>query len=244
MSLRRVTVRAWRRHRRPVDSLRQKGVPVCSLHDSGPRKSRHFGSLLTGGRAMLEPFMATKRVRTNAASTVPPAVDWRGIETRRVEHAAGAGIFAQGDAATSVMYIERGSVRLSVVSPAGKEAVVAVLGPADILRGGLSRRSAGPDGDRDGHDRLHRAGRRQERDGPAAARPAGVLRSVPRPHAGPQHPRRGGPGRPAVQLEREAAGTDPAAPGALRRPAAGAGAAAPGCRRSCWPRWSARRARG
>jgi CRP/FNR family cyclic AMP-dependent transcriptional regulator len=78
---------------------------------------------------MLDPFMATRKVRTIPASTAPPAVDWRGIDTRRVEHEAGAGIFAQGDAATSVMYIERGSVRLSVVSPAGKEAVVAVLGP-------------------------------------------------------------------------------------------------------------------
>ena len=73
--------------------------------------------------------MATRRVRTVARSTVPPTVDWRGIDTRRVEHEGGSGIFAQGDAANSVMYIERGSVRLSVVSPAGKEAVVAVLGP-------------------------------------------------------------------------------------------------------------------
>src|SRR6187200_3414771 len=77
---------------------------------------------------MLASFMA-KRVRPAASATVPPAVDWEGIDTRRVEHSAGTGIFAQGDAATSVMYIERGSVRLSVVSPAGKEAVVAVLGP-------------------------------------------------------------------------------------------------------------------
>ncbi len=73
--------------------------------------------------------MATKRPRPAALTVVPPAVDWAGIDSRRVEHATGAGIFAQGDAANSVMYIERGSVRLSVVSPAGKEAVVAVLGP-------------------------------------------------------------------------------------------------------------------
>ncbi|MFI5079093.1 MAG: Crp/Fnr family transcriptional regulator, partial [Vicinamibacteria bacterium] len=78
---------------------------------------------------MLEPFMATRRARTVSPTTAPPAVDWSGIDTRRVEHEAGAGIFAQGDAASSVMYIERGSVRLSVVSPSGKEAVVAVLGP-------------------------------------------------------------------------------------------------------------------
>jgi CRP-like cAMP-binding protein len=36
-------------------------------------------------------------------------------------------IFAQGDPATSVMYIENGAVRLSVLSHAGKEAVVALL---------------------------------------------------------------------------------------------------------------------
>ncbi len=73
--------------------------------------------------------MATKRARTVPPASAPPSVDWRGIDARRVEHGAGAGIFAQGDIALSVMYIERGSVRLSVVSPSGKEAVVAVLGP-------------------------------------------------------------------------------------------------------------------
>jgi CRP-like cAMP-binding protein len=93
---------------------------------------------------MLEQFMATKRARTVASSTAPPAVDWRGIDVRRVEHEAGAGLFAQGDAANSVMYVERGSVRLSVVSPSGKEAVVAVLGPRTFfgegcLAGQMSR---------------------------------------------------------------------------------------------------------
>jgi len=92
---------------------------------------------------MLEGFMATRRVRTVARSTVPPTVDWRGIDTRRVEHEGGSGIFAQGDAANSVMYIERGSVRLSVVSPAGKEAVVAVLGPRTFFgEGCLAGQSA------------------------------------------------------------------------------------------------------
>ena len=87
--------------------------------------------------------MATRRVRTVARSTVPPTVDWRGIDTRRVEHERGSGIFAQGDAANSVMYIERGSVRLSVVSPAGKEAVVAVLGPRTFFgEGCLAGQSA------------------------------------------------------------------------------------------------------
>jgi CRP/FNR family transcriptional regulator, cyclic AMP receptor protein len=73
--------------------------------------------------------MPPKRSKPAASTRVPDAVDWSGIATRRVEHPEGACVFAQGDAASSVMYVESGSVRLSVLSPAGKEAVVAVLGP-------------------------------------------------------------------------------------------------------------------
>ena len=64
-----------------------------------------------------------------APATKPlPAIDWTGVELRKVEFAAGATVFAQGDTAASVMYVERGTVRLSVMSHAGKEAVIAVLG--------------------------------------------------------------------------------------------------------------------
>ena len=55
------------------------------------------------------------------------AVDWTGIRARRVNHARGTTVFSQGDAAGSVMYVVRGSVRLSVVSHAGKEVVIAVV---------------------------------------------------------------------------------------------------------------------
>jgi CRP/FNR family cyclic AMP-dependent transcriptional regulator len=42
-------------------------------------------------------------------------------------------IFSQGDAADSVMYIQKGAVKLSVLSHAGKEAVVAMMGPGDFF---------------------------------------------------------------------------------------------------------------
>jgi CRP/FNR family cyclic AMP-dependent transcriptional regulator len=42
-------------------------------------------------------------------------------------------VFAQGDAAKSVMYIQEGGVRLTVVNETGKEAVVAILGPGDFF---------------------------------------------------------------------------------------------------------------
>ena len=61
-------------------------------------------------------------------ATKPVAsIDWTGVTLRMVDFATGATIFVQGDAADSVMYVERGTVRLAVMSHAGKEAVIAVL---------------------------------------------------------------------------------------------------------------------
>ena len=48
-------------------------------------------------------------------------------------------VFSQGDASGSVMYIQRGGVKLTVVSKSGKEAVVTILGPGDFLgEGGVA----------------------------------------------------------------------------------------------------------
>src|SRR6202790_5713465 len=41
--------------------------------------------------------------------------------------------YAQGDPATSVMYIQEGRIKLSVVNEAGKEAIVAILGPGHLF---------------------------------------------------------------------------------------------------------------
>ena len=62
-----------------------------------------------------------------------PAVDWSGVDTDRVEYDSASTIFSQGDAAPSIMYIETGTVRLSVLSHTGKEAVVAVLEPGHFF---------------------------------------------------------------------------------------------------------------
>lgn len=55
-------------------------------------------------------------------------------------------VFAQGDAASAVFYIQRGQVKLSVVSEQGKEAIVALLGPDEFFGeaclAGQSRRLA------------------------------------------------------------------------------------------------------
>jgi CRP/FNR family transcriptional regulator, cyclic AMP receptor protein len=48
-------------------------------------------------------------------------------------------IFSQGDAADSVMYIQKGSVKFTVVNESGKEAVVAIFGTGDFFgEGGMA----------------------------------------------------------------------------------------------------------
>jgi CRP/FNR family transcriptional regulator, cyclic AMP receptor protein len=73
----------------------------------------------------------TKNAAT--APTPPSPVDWTGTQLQRVEYGPSTTIFAQGDPAASVMYVEQGAVRLSVLSHAGKEAVVAVLDAAHFF---------------------------------------------------------------------------------------------------------------
>ena len=75
----------------------------------------------------------TKPKNESTAPSPPGPVDWTGTRAQRVEYPPATTIFAQGDPATSVMYVERGNVRLSVVSHAGKEAVVAVLDGAHFF---------------------------------------------------------------------------------------------------------------
>ena len=65
--------------------------------------------------------------KRTATLTSAGVLDWTGVRTQRVEYGPAALIFAQGDPAMSIMYVEIGAVRLSVLSHAGKEAVVAVL---------------------------------------------------------------------------------------------------------------------
>jgi CRP/FNR family cyclic AMP-dependent transcriptional regulator len=73
------------------------------------------------------------RKTKRALPTGAGAIDWAGATIERVAYEPETIVFAQGDPATSVMYIERGTVRLSVVSHSGKEAVIAVLDPGDFF---------------------------------------------------------------------------------------------------------------
>jgi CRP/FNR family transcriptional regulator, cyclic AMP receptor protein len=60
-------------------------------------------------------------------------LDWRGIQVTRRRYKKGARLFGQGEACRSVLYLDDGAVRLSVLSHTGKEAVIALIGPGHFF---------------------------------------------------------------------------------------------------------------
>jgi len=56
-----------------------------------------------------------------------------GVARKVAEYRGKETVFAQGDSSKHVMYIQKGSVKLTVVNEVGKEAVVAMLGPGDFF---------------------------------------------------------------------------------------------------------------
>ena len=60
-------------------------------------------------------------------------LDSAGIARKIVDYGRGAAIFSQGDICGNVLYIQKGGVKLSVLSKTGREAVVAMLGPGDFF---------------------------------------------------------------------------------------------------------------
>ena len=79
------------------------------------------------------------RAKTPAASNKEPEFDAEAflnsssVARRVVEFRRAETIYSQGDPAKHVLYIQKGSVQLSVISPTGKQAVVALLGPGDFF---------------------------------------------------------------------------------------------------------------
>ena len=80
-----------------------------------------------------------KKMKKNGAFNAQAFLDSAGLARTIVEYKPKDTIFSQGDICKEVMYIQKGEVRLSVVSKTGKEAVVAILKPGDFVgEGGLA----------------------------------------------------------------------------------------------------------
>jgi CRP-like cAMP-binding protein len=56
-----------------------------------------------------------------------------GAARRVMTYPRGKVVFSQGQPSDAVMYIQKGSIKISVLSRTGKEAVVAMLGPGDFF---------------------------------------------------------------------------------------------------------------
>jgi CRP/FNR family transcriptional regulator, cyclic AMP receptor protein len=74
-----------------------------------------------------------KRTKRNGAFNAQTFLDSAGLARTIVEYKPKDTIFSQGDICNEVMYIQKGEVKLSVVSKIGKEAVVAILKPGDFV---------------------------------------------------------------------------------------------------------------
>src|ERR1017187_9214216 len=62
-----------------------------------------------------------------------------GLGRRIVQFAPKQPFFSQGDSADSVFYLQKGRVRVTVVSAAGKEATITLLGDGDFVERKRSR---------------------------------------------------------------------------------------------------------
>ncbi len=80
--------------------------------------------------------MRTKQLKNNGkVDSFDPQVflDTAGVARKVIEYRRGESIYRQGEPADSVMYVQKGGVKFSVVNESGKEAVVAMFGPSDFF---------------------------------------------------------------------------------------------------------------
>jgi len=78
------------------------------------------------------------KLKQNLAFDSQAFLDSGGVARRVKEYRRSQKIYSQGDPATSVMYVQKGGVKLSVLNEVGKEAVLTILGPGDFFgEGGM-----------------------------------------------------------------------------------------------------------
>jgi len=114
---------------------------------TGQEEFREEASLSDVKKGMATPRMAKSAWRAisqrnrkpnqpmRSGIEVPPKIsfDLSGVVTLNKSFATGETIFSQGDFAGTLMYIQRGRVKLSVASKSDKEAIAAILGPGEFV---------------------------------------------------------------------------------------------------------------
>src|SRR6266852_2343506 len=76
---------------------------------------------------------SNKKLKQKLAFDAQAFLDSADVARKVTEFKRAAAVYSQGDAAESVLYLQEGGVKLTVVDEVGKEAVVAILGPGDFF---------------------------------------------------------------------------------------------------------------
>jgi CRP-like cAMP-binding protein len=87
-----------------------------------------MGAIASSSNITLRTKSKKKRAFNAQAFLDSAGVARKVVECRRAER-----IYSQGDPSDSVLYIQKGGAKLTVVNTVGKEAVVAMLGPGDFF---------------------------------------------------------------------------------------------------------------
>jgi len=74
-----------------------------------------------------------RKLKQKLAFDAQAFLDSAGVSRKVKELKRTEVVYAQGDAAESVIYLQSGGVKLTIVNEVGKEAVVAILGPGDFF---------------------------------------------------------------------------------------------------------------
>src|SRR5216684_1353739 len=126
---------------------RRAGVGVTSLTFIRLQQARRLTArnTLTGKfqqaktGSTMRVIVSSRNINSKRKSTQKRAFDVQafldsgGVARKVVEYRRSEKIYSQGDPATSVMYVQKGGAKLSVVNEVGKEAVLAIVGPGDFF---------------------------------------------------------------------------------------------------------------
>jgi CRP/FNR family transcriptional regulator, cyclic AMP receptor protein len=113
--------------------------PYDKLLISPPFALRPWCSPRQWSGSFMREFAKSSSIKSKRESTEKRAFDAQtfldsaGVSRKVKEFKRAEGIYAQGEAASSVMYLQSGGVKLTVINEVGKEAVVAILGPGDFF---------------------------------------------------------------------------------------------------------------
>jgi CRP/FNR family transcriptional regulator, cyclic AMP receptor protein len=117
------------------DAHEERAEKVLGGHNSRSQKRMAIPRTAESARHKLsqQNRRPNQPMKSNIEALPKISFDLGGMVTLNESFATGGTIFSQGDIAETLMYIQKGHVRLSAVSKTHKEAIVAILGPGEFL---------------------------------------------------------------------------------------------------------------